>query len=329
MDRSGFEAQPPERLRSGRKLKARRNLLGGRAIDNRYFLVGFKFKFAGIACHGPTIAEDIQRGTFLSAITADAVSRQSDAPNVEKLAQRIRLNSRRLDMDDPGTVMSMDRGDKSLDPVDADRRGDPDRTPIHKDIQMLMKMEGAPLPRQRREAQESESLSQPGNIRGPRSGRHLQARQGLCSVRHRALGATTCVPESSDNDQHEAADDIIGDFAHLLLLPASRQDRLLPFRRRRALLVPEPGIREVQGWKPRRGSPDLNPSSLLAFQDLSYYNPKMGTHKMGCKLIVITSSRRDSQIASSNFYRQQLNRSIPSAGLRTEEPLEAVSERLW
>jgi hypothetical protein len=107
---------------------------------------------AGVAGEGLAVHEDRQGPAGPVAGPTDAVAIEPHAPDVEEVAEREIADHGRLDVDDPGRVMGVDRGEVARGSVYPDVGRDRDRLAVDEEIKVLMGVEGLPLGGERRQA---------------------------------------------------------------------------------------------------------------------------------------------------------------------------------
>jgi hypothetical protein len=86
----------------------------------------------------PAVHVDRERPARPDACSAHALAIEPKTPHVEELPEGERPERGRLDMNDPGRVMGVDRGEDTADLVDPDVGWHHDRDAVDDEVEMLV-----------------------------------------------------------------------------------------------------------------------------------------------------------------------------------------------
>ena len=139
--------------------------------------MGSEREDSGITLNFAAVDKDLEGLTGLLGVTADRRGIEPDSPHIKKLSQRKRLNPWGFNMNNPGAIMGVNRGNKALGRANADSRGHRNRLAIDEDVDVLMRVQSCPFFAERRESNDSEPVPEVADFSGPRSRRNLKARE--------------------------------------------------------------------------------------------------------------------------------------------------------
>src|SRR5919197_6661946 len=207
MERSDRQAPPAHALEARWEVIRARDRawqLGAVAEGDEDLLVRLEEQAVRVAGQQPAVDVDPDPPGTCGAVAAEAARRERYAPDPEELAQREGTNDRRLDVDNPGRVVGMERREERLVRADADAGRDGDASPVHEDVEVVVVVQDRSLGRERGKSESAETRAEALQVSRPgRRAPQLVGRAGDGDGRARAARRRA----QDRQDDHERGDD--------------------------------------------------------------------------------------------------------------------------